>query len=77
MFLVWVSKIFPNCRCVLASTLGGGLKLKTACKHCIHNFMFGGLDVLKFSAKPNKDKYQASCDDAILASLLYFVLVLS
>lgn len=39
--------------------------------------MFGGLDVLKFSAKPSKDKYQASCDDAILASLLYFLLVLS
>jgi hypothetical protein len=73
MFLVWVSKIFPNCRCVLASTLGGGLKLKTACKHCIHNFMFGGLDVLKFSAKPNKDRYQASCDDAILTFQFYFM----
>lgn len=57
--------MFPNCKCVLASTLGGGLKWKTACKHWIHNFIFGGLDVLKFSANPNNDKYQASCEEAI------------
>jgi len=70
MFFVWVSKMFPSWRCVRASTLGGGLKLKTACKHCIHNFMLGGLDVLKFSAKPNNDRYQASCEDAILTFLI-------
>lgn len=70
MFFVWVSKMFPSWRCVRASTLGGGLKLKTACKHCIHNFMLGGLDVLKFSAKPSNDRYQASCEDAILTFLI-------
>lgn len=57
--------MFPNCKCVRASTRGGGLKLKTACKHCIHNLMFGGLEVRKFSASPKSDKYQASWDDAM------------
>jgi len=33
--------------------------------------MLGGLDVLKFSAKPNKDRYQASCEDAILTFLIH------
>jgi len=43
----------------------------------MHNFMLGGLDVLKFSAKPNKDRYQASCEDAILTFLFQrFSLVL-
>lgn len=33
--------------------------------------MLGGLDVLKFSAKPNNDRYQASCEDAILAFFIH------
>lgn len=59
----------PSCRCVLASTLGGGLKWKTACKHCMHDLMFGGFEVRKVSAKPRSERYQASCDDAILTFL--------
>lgn len=67
--------MFPNCKCVLASTRGGGLKLKTACKHCIHNLMSGGLEVRKFSASPKSDKYQASWDDAMsLIKTLHFFL---
>lgn len=57
--------MFPSCKCVLASTRGGGLKLKTACKHWIHNLMLGGLDVRKFSARPSNERYHASCDEAI------------
>ena len=69
MFFVCVRRILPSCKWVRASTRGGGLKLKTACKHCMQDFMFGGLDVRKFSAKPSNERYQASCDDAILTFL--------
>lgn len=31
--------------------------------------MFGGLEVRKFSARPSNDRYQASCEDAILTFL--------
>lgn len=70
MFLVCVKRIFPSCKCVLASTLCGGLKLNTACRHWMQLFMSGGFDVRKCSAKPSKEIYQASCVDAILTFLL-------
>lgn len=63
MFLVYCNSMLPSCRWVRASTLGGGLKLNTACRHWIHILI--RFDVRKFSASPSNDRYQASCDDAI------------
>lgn len=63
MFLVYCNSMLPSCRWVRASTLGGGLKLNTACRHWIHILI--RFDVRKFSASPSSDRYQASCDDAI------------
>lgn len=63
VFFVYCSSMLPNCRWVRASTLGGGLKLKTAWRHWMHILI--RFDVRKFSASPSKDRYQASCDDAI------------
>lgn len=66
MFFVCVRRMLPSWRWVRASTRGGGLKWKTACRHWMHDLIFGGFDVRKFSAKPSNDRYQASWDDAIL-----------
>lgn len=35
----------------------------------MQDLILGGLEVRKFSAKPSNDRYQASWDDAIFASL--------
>ena len=68
-FFVCVNSTVPSWRCVLVSMRGGGLKVNTVCKQWIHNLMFGGFDVLKFSASPNNDKYHGSTvPDAILLS---------
>lgn len=63
VFFVYCKSMLPNCKWVRASTLGGGLKLNTACRHWIHILI--RFDVRKFSANPSSDRYQASCDDAI------------
>ena len=62
-FFVYNTRMFPSWRWVRASTLGGGLKLKTVCKHWMHNRMFGGVETRKCSAKPSRARYQASWDD--------------
>lgn len=72
VFFVWANITDPSWRWVLASSRGGGLKVKILCKQWIHSLMLGGFDVRKCSAKPRRDAYQDSdCDcwpDAILLS---------
>ena len=67
-FFVWANKMFPNCRCVLDSIRGGGLKLKIDCRQWIHSRILGGLDVRNVSARPKRETYHgsASTTDAIL-----------
>ena len=54
----------PSCKCVLASMTGGGLKLKTVCRHLMQAFMF--LDTRKLSASPSSAMYHESWLDDIL-----------
>ena len=76
MFFVWALKTRPSWRCVLASIRGGGLKLKIVCKQWMHNLILGGLEILKFSARPNNPKYQLSeCEDAILLSSRWWIAI--
>lgn len=60
--------MFPNCRWVLDSIRGGGLKLKIDCRQWIHSRILGGLDVRNVSARPKSETYHgsASTTDAIL-----------
>lgn len=74
VFFVCVNKICPNWRCVRASIFCEGLKLKIDWRQCIHRRIFGGFEVLKFSARPTSEAYHGSDfgTDAILSIFVDF-----
>lgn len=54
VFFVCAIKILPNCTRVRVSIFGANCSVRILCKQCIQSFIFGGFDVLKFSAKPRR-----------------------
>lgn len=55
---------------------GGGLMLKIDCRQWMQSLILGGLDTLKFSAKPRSEIYKASfLLDPLMAAIFVFFIV--